>query len=557
MYNSSSFVYAPFGTILTQTVDGKTKIIPLEAARKRWLDIANGTKITPVATIEIDSANYVTEFWLYKEEYIDFENVNKPDASTHKFQVKNKGRIGMLFPIIPVADNQDRVYTWSTVNDDSIGWGLVSPIGEKLDPTYKPKNFNDLQEKIGRYILLTNVWSCTNQDLYRVNVDKNTLANLYQTVVRMTKGDMFVNVRRGRTAYGPLCVMQKNIVIENPEKFGLPTTTEETNLCVTQIFTSCESLTNKFQRKPIQYWQNDKLSQEEKSMCTIFQSFNNSVIASMQDEAYRDVMVEFWATDAKNQLPGNAAMTGWSLPNMKALMTVMFATAKEVIFQKAASKVACPQRLVRLSSLLSNYAYYFQQRKCLADAPFVKNYEEKMKKEMVDLASFNGMLAEYTASASLNQPYNNKQKPVVSRPSLAEIDLVAKMHAASSGFTPQIEAWLSSEARKAAHAQDIQQYRPQLEQIRGQVKAYVVALVNEWSTKNVSYETAEQTVAKAVPGSLNAYRSGIALLVYKPLSVGDQSTDLNVLFDQVYTAFVNNHNNSAWLNLELNMLSSG
>ncbi len=244
----------------------------------------------------------------------------------------------------------------------------------------------------------------------------------------MTKGDVFVNVRRGRTAYGPLCVFQRNIVIDNPEKFGLPETTKENKFYVTQVFTSQESQTNKFDRKPVQYRDNNKLSDEEKSMCTIFHKFNNSVIASMQDEAYRDVMADFWTEKISNRLPGTTMnTTKWDLSNMVALMKVMFATANNIIFEKASSKVACPQRLVRLSSLLLQYAKYFQERKCLPDGTFVKIYEERIKKKMVDLGSFTGMLAEYTASPS-GPKYDTTKKSEVTRMDQATIDLVAKMN---------------------------------------------------------------------------------------------------------------------------------
>ncbi len=141
LYNSSSFVYAPVGVLQSEMNNGRRVPIPFDEAKRRWWAIANKSmKVTPTKSASFNPTEFVSEFRLYKEEYIDFVNENKPNAS-HKFQVKNKGRIGMFFPIVPVTETQEHVYTWSTVNDNSIGWGLVSPIGEKLDANLQSKEF--------------------------------------------------------------------------------------------------------------------------------------------------------------------------------------------------------------------------------------------------------------------------------------------------------------------------------------------------------------------------------------------------------------------------------
>jgi len=356
-------------------------------------------------------------------------------------------------------------------------------------------------------------------------------------------------------------VFQRNIVIDNPEKFGLPDATTETNLYVTQIFTSQESHTNKLNRKPVD-WKNANLSWEEKSMCTIFHKFNNSVIATMQDDAYRDVMVDFWQT-AANRLPGITMLTTrWDLSNMKSLMQVMFATANDIIFEKAASKVACAQRLVRLSSLFAQYAKHFQERKCLPDGTFVKAYEEREKKKMIDLGSFNGMLAEYTATAS-GPGYDVRQKPMVTRADQATIAQVAKIHAAPAGMDPQIQAFLASEAQKAKvlkHQQDVANNTELLVKIREHVAEHVKPLVNNWLAAGTSYVNAVQYIRTLPPDSLDSMRGEIALKVYAFMWEYETSNPKtpytpDALFDSVYAAFVNNADNAAWLNREIGAAS--
>jgi hypothetical protein len=304
-------------------------------------------------------------------------------------------------------------------------------------------------------------------------------------------------------------------------------------------------------------------------MCTIFHKFNNSVIASMQDDAYRDVMVDFWQT-AANRLPGTSMLTtNWDLTNMKTLMQVMFATANDIIFEKATTKVACAQRLVRLSSLFAQYAKHFQERKCLPDGTFVKNYEEREKKKMVDLGSFNGMLAEYTATAS-GPAYDVKQKPIVTRADQATIAQVAKMHLpeaynsgwnsggvnSSSTLTAQELTWLEEQRKKEKHAKDVADNTAALQEIRNYVYGEVQPLVKSWVTNAVNFETARQQVAAIQAGSLSQRRGEIALIIYQQI-VALRSTQPPTpyndddLFNNVYSAFVVNADNAAWLNDEM------
>ncbi len=177
---------------------------------------------------------------------------------------------------------------------------------------------------------------------------------------------------------------------------------------------------------------------------------------------------------------------------------------------------------------------------------------------MVDLGSFNGMLAEYTATAS-GPGYDVRQKPMVTRADQATIAQVAKIHAAPAGMDPQIQAFLAAAAEKAKvekHQQDVANNTELLVQIRQEVANYVKPLVTAWITANQPYDNAVRYVGTLPANSLDSMRGVIALKIYALIWQYETSTpktsyDADKLFNDVYEAFVMNANNAEWLNLEI------
>ncbi len=373
MWNYSSFVYAPCGTILGGGYAGtqvKTSI-PLSDAKRRWLNcVRDENNIPKVVSVDNSTAEVVPHFWLYKEEFIDFEN--RPKDTTHpKFEtIKSKGRIGMFVPIHPIEVKVEHHLEWIDVPDDSVGWGVVGNIGQSLEVDQVPTTWKNLQASIGKYILLTNVWSSESADEYEVFVDSEVVKKLYKDVCVLTKGDMFVNVRRGCMPYGPLCVLRRNIVVDpRDDKFGLKGG-DKLNLYVTQILACGNTLTQHFMRKQIkEYWKNQDMSDEERQMCSIVQTFNKNHIDRMKNEMYRNMMIKYWKTPA-NWLDG---MTdgNWDVYNMRLLILNMLSTAYNLILERGVSKVACRPRYMYLSHLFTNFPHWFQKTKCLPNIPII------------------------------------------------------------------------------------------------------------------------------------------------------------------------------------------
>ena len=433
--NKSCFVYAPVGTILSQL---NTQPIPLSFAKSNWDNYAYGTgmPVTKSPGSEVPDDNILSQFWLYTEEFVDYVNKDKnPVHKTYK-SVHNKGRIGMLFPIQPIKneDLKELKLNYLSVGLDHVGWGLVTPIGEdaeKLESDFKPQTWHDLQTKIGRYILLTNIWSSVDSDPYVSEVDPKVLQEIYDRVYAMTSGKMYVNVRRGSTAYGRLCVVQKKIEL-NPleEKFGLEASDQnkKRDLYATQIFTCGKRLTsgNEFQRMeftPAHVWlKNNNLSDEEKNVVAIFQASNNKAIDCMKDQAYRQVMVDFWN---KNDKDGNTqtcelmptGVKDWRMSSMHALLVTMLMTASNVLFQRLPCKVACYERYHRFLEMTKHYRYWFVNSKCMADEDFVLKYEKEQMKAAADASRFSGLLPEMRGGAE-SSTVVNKTKHV--RPSFGK-----------------------------------------------------------------------------------------------------------------------------------------
>jgi hypothetical protein len=216
--NKSCFVYAPVGSLLSQTEgQGQGRApIALSLAQKNWEGYANGSIELPKMKsphYNVGDENILPGIWLYTEEFVEYVNKDKNFHKTYQ-PIQNKGRIGMMFPITPMRDDevQEEKLKLIQVGLDHVGWGKVGAVhGEKLESDYKPRTWDDLQSKIGRYILLTNIWSSTDDDPYRSEMQETVMQKIYDRVYEMTTGKMIVNVRRGSNGYGRLCVVQKKI----------------------------------------------------------------------------------------------------------------------------------------------------------------------------------------------------------------------------------------------------------------------------------------------------------------------------------------------------------
>jgi hypothetical protein len=286
--------------------------------------------------------------------------------------------------------------------------------GPPLPEDYQPKSWDDLQKLVGRYILLTSLWSSSSTDTYKVIVDAGVLKGIYDRVRAMTKGDMIVNVRRGQHAYGRLCVLQKEITLDpSQEHYGLPQEEKanpdmKSTIWATQIFMTVNPLTNleaafqqpKWERKKIttaaaykKY--GAKMSPEEKTLTDIFQATNNKIIDCMKLEQYRTIMQAFWADNTENRIPLMQGETIWNMVTMKAMLITMLSTEYDIFFQKIPTKMSCFERTQRFMNVFKWYKNWFMDRKCMASNQFVQKYERMLEKNAIQPAQFNGMPTHY------------------------------------------------------------------------------------------------------------------------------------------------------------------
>jgi hypothetical protein len=190
--NKSCFVYAPLGSLLSEADSQGRKAIALSQAQDNWTGYANGTQELPRTASPVYNTNpdnILSGIWLYTEEFVEY--VNKDKNSVHKTyqSIQNKGRIGMMFPITPMTDSAmtSEKLKLIQVGNDHIGWGKVGFVqGDKLESDYKPRTWDDLQTKIGRYILLTNIWSSTDDDPYKSEMQEHVMQKIYDRVYEMT-----------------------------------------------------------------------------------------------------------------------------------------------------------------------------------------------------------------------------------------------------------------------------------------------------------------------------------------------------------------------------------
>jgi len=227
---------------------------------------------------------------------------------------------------------------------------------------------------------------------------------------------MIVNVRRGSNGYGRLCVVQKKIEL-NPqmEKFGLKEDTPQCDLYVTRVFTSCSPLTadkaKEFLRtdfsRASDVVKNKNLTLDEKNLVSIFQTFNNKAIDCMKDQAYRQVMLGYWAQHSDKQIEflQKGGSDSWKMVTMKALLTTILHTGSNIFFQRLPCKVACYERYHRFLEIMKHYRYFFVESKCMADEDFVAQYQKQKLAESVSAQSFDGMwpeLQQKSASGKLD-----------------------------------------------------------------------------------------------------------------------------------------------------------
>ena len=402
--HQSCFVYAPPGTILSEGNSNRT-LIEKQTAQSNWKSYGNGTAIRKAASPDVTSQHVLSHVWCYDEEFVPFKSRDKHPAHKSFDPLDEKGRIGMMFPITPLdQDEADLLSELYDVPSDSIGWGKISRIGNALPENFVKEGttWDAVQSKIGRYILVTNLWSATKQDRYDVHVENDVLKKIYNKVYEMTKGDMYVNVRRGSAAYGRLFVVQKKIVLDPEEdSFGIVSERQadlppKTNLYVTQIFTCMQTQTKydpKWERTPITaaYKNHKTMSDEEKNLSNMFQTTNNRIIQCMKSEQYRNVMEAFWKDDPAGNKAAlmKAGETTWTMETMKAMLQTMLLTSYDVMFQRLPTKAACRERYIRFMDVLKNYKVWFVQNKCWASDAFVEKYEKKLADEAIQPESFS------------------------------------------------------------------------------------------------------------------------------------------------------------------------
>jgi hypothetical protein len=438
--DQSCFVYAPVGFLLSDnTIDNKWTPVNLTDAKKNWKEsITSGIpqifkKASP--GWNTDTKNIVSSCWLYTEEFVDYVNKDRNPAHKTYESVYNKGRIGMFFRINPIEGPEH--YKYLPTDDDHIGWGQIEALGkDQLQSDFVPTSWNQLQEKIGRYILLTNIWSSTDSDVYESQVDQQTLKDIYDRVYAMTCKNTIVSVRRGVYAHGRLCVVQKKIEL-NPqdENFGLQVTTDnkKCDLYVTQIFTARKRLTSdtanecgrmKTVTQAHEWLPNSNLSNEEKNLVAIFQNFNRKTIALMKLPAYRQVMKSFWSSRDDNGQSRRCDLmpsvgNEWKMSTMKAVLVTMILTSYNVVFNKLPGKVACRERYLRFLEIVKNYRYWFVKSKCIPDSDFVVAFERTREEEAADASQFNGMLPGTRETEPTNTENDHKR---YDRPTFGDVE---------------------------------------------------------------------------------------------------------------------------------------
>ncbi len=480
--NKSCFVYAPPDTILSDNSGGTRKLMLKTTAETNWKQYAkHSTQIPGKASIGsgCNTANVLAQFWYYHEEFVDLETRDKRDPK-RVVTVKEKGRIGFLFPIKPVDvdDPKDKVLNFIEKPTDSIGWGKVRHIGGELNAETKPKTWDDLQASVGQYILLTNLWSSSQVGHYEIVVETTVLERIYNTVVEMTSGNMYVNVRRGRHAYGNLCVLQKQISLNpNDECYGLPDgekTGPTTEVWVTQIFTSVLSQTQfdiEWNRTKIEnpHENFSKMQPEEINLCNIFKNTNNKILIYMKSEQYRTTMQAFWHDRPATGKPSHVVdmmktSKDWNSCTMKAMLVTMLTTAYEIYFQKIPTKMACSERTSRFMDIFKHYKYWFINNKCLPSEAFLTKYEAQLASEAIDPASFSGMLpSEYQARAQANDTPSQLTRPtfgdtdtsdhagsakVGGGDDAAEVKRLKDLHEASSAEVKRLSDLVEAQAKK-------------------------------------------------------------------------------------------------------------
>ena len=427
--DKSCFVYAPVGFLLSEEKNGATVPVALSNAKENWQNsVESGGQIdkkTATPGWNTSKDNIVSSCWLYTEEFVDYVNKDKNPAHKTYDSVYNKGRIGMLFRIKPIEAETN--FKYLPTEDDHIGWGSIQPIGkDKLESDFIPKSWAHLQDKIGRYILLTNIWSSTETDVYLSEVDETVLKEIYMRVYTMTTKNTIVSVRRGSGAHGRLCVVQKKIEL-NPEdeNFGLDpkeTYNKKCELYVTQIFTARKRLTSdtanevgrmKFTQAH-EWLSNKNLSNEEKNLVAIFQSFNRKTIALMKDQAYRKVMKQFW-TESPGGKPNRCSampnsVNDWRMTSMKAVLITMLLTSYNVMFIKLPGKVACRERYLRFLDIVKHYRYWFVKSNCIPDNDYVVKFEKDTEMAAADASQFNGMLPGKQIGDQANNTSNDSKR---------------------------------------------------------------------------------------------------------------------------------------------------
>lgn len=425
--HNACFVYAPPGTILSDTDDvGNKALIQKETAQENWKKYASH-KVEPSnknQSPNVNSADLMSNFWCYQEEFVDVVNEDMSANKKH-FQIKEKGRICFMFPVQPLdieSDSEEKNSVLALIKrpTDSIGWGVVTEIaGVDLPEDYQPTSWDDLQKLVGRYILLTSLWSSSPDDTYKVIVDNQVLKGIYNRVRAMTKGDMIVNVRRGQHAYGRLCVLQKQITLDPSEDhYGLPETDKaesKSTIWMTQIFMSVNSLTPSHmegERKKITsaFRKHDLMSIEEKILTNIFQMTNNKIITCMKTEQYRTIMEAYWQDDPRNAIALMGSDRTWNMNTMKAMLITMLSTEYDIFFQKIPTKMSCKERTERFMNVFKYYKNWFMERKCMATNEFVAKYERMLAEEAIKPAQFSGMPTQYIDHSQIPETEGWKKK---------------------------------------------------------------------------------------------------------------------------------------------------
>jgi hypothetical protein len=342
------------------------------------------------------------------------------------------------------------------------------------------------------------LWSASESDAYEVFVTEDDCKAIYSRVLEMTSGQMFVNVRRGTQAYGPLCVVQKQVILDPvDEKFGLPTEENgkkapKCNLYITQIYTCVKSLTEydptwQRHRMTAVYKNYSRMSVEEKTLSSIFQYSNNQIIQCMKSAQYRALMQAYWQKSETNRSPLMSAETTWNMQTCKAMLMTMVLTTYKIMFQRLPTKVACYERTIRFQNLFKHYKHWYMDSLCIASDAFTAEYEDKLKKREIKPDQFNGMptgmYTEHDAYASVKSQWNTK-KPTITKPTTNDplTDMITFQPTTPQGH---IEAF-------ATLKQQLQDHKDELEKLKEENKkmeeAKLKVLEERFRAKQVANE---------------------------------------------------------------------